>query len=228
MGQKVNPLGFRLGTLLSWKSRWFASGKDYQKLVLEDVSLRKFLMRKLRPAGVVKIEIERSINKVTFIIHVARPGVVIGRGGTALENLKKTISEKFGQKPNEKKGSPFGRAGRQGMKIDIQIREIKKPDLSAQIALNKLEEMLVKRYPHRRAVAHVLEKIMGAGAKGAKIVLSGRIGGAEISRREKFTAGSIPSQTLRADIDYAQRPALTKSGYVGIKVWIYKGEKEIK
>jgi small subunit ribosomal protein S3 len=218
MGQKVNPLGYRLGSLYTWKSRWFADAKTYQKFMLEDIKLRQFLFEKLKSAGVVKVEIERSINKIVIIIHVARPGVVIGRGGTGLEALKKMLAQKLGQTKEEKKG----------IKIDLQIREVKNPDLSAQIALVKLEDMLVKRYPHRRAVAQVLDRIMSAGARGAKIMLAGRIDGAEISRSEKFTAGSMPAQTLRADIDYAEKPALTKSGYVGIKIWIYKGEEEIK
>ena len=216
MGRKVNPLGFRLGSLYTWRSRWFADTKNYQKFMLEDVRLRKYLMERLKMAGVVNIEIERSINKIVIIIHVARPGVVIGRGGSGLETLKKEIVGYMGQKINDKKG----------IKIDLQIREVKKADLSAQIALVKMEEMLLKRYPHRRAAAQILERVMQAGAKGIKIVLSGRIGGAEISRREKYVKGSVPTQTLRADIDYAEKPALTKSGYVGIKIWIYKGEKE--
>jgi len=216
LGQKVNPLGFRLGSLYTWKSRWFADAKNYQKFMVEDVRLRKYLMERLKMAGVVNIEIERSINKIVILIHVARPGVVIGRGGSGLETLKKEIVGYMGQKINDKKG----------IKIDLQIREVKRADLSAQIALVKMEEMLLKRYPHRRAAAQILERVMQAGAKGIKIVLSGRIGGAEISRKEKYVKGSIPTQTLRADIDYAQKPALTKSGFVGIKIWIYKGEKE--
>lgn len=217
MGRKVNPLGFRLGVIYTWSSRWFSDKKNYQKFMVEDVSLRKFLMQKLQLAGVVKVEIERSINKIVIIIHVARPGVVIGRGGSSLEILKKEIMEKLGQKIDDKKA----------VKVDLQIKEVKKPDISAQIALAKLDEMLLKRYPHRRAAGMILDRIMNAGALGAKILFSGRIGGAEISRREKYVRGSIPTQTLRADIDYAEKPALTKSGFVGIKVWVYKGEKEI-
>lgn len=217
MGQKVHPLGFRLGKIYTWASRWFAEGGDYQKLMLEDINLRRFLMEKLKLAGVTKIEVERSINKITVIIYVARPGVVIGRGGTGLEKLKKEITEKLGQTKKDKR-----------IKIDLQIREVKNSDLSAQIALIKLEDMLIRRYPHRRAVMSVLERIMEAGARGARIVLSGRIEGAEISRTVKFNRGSMPSQTLRAEIDYAEKPALTKSGYVGIKIWVYKGEKKIK
>ncbi len=217
MGQKVNPRGFRLGKLYTWRSRWFADSKNYQKMALKDINLRRFLKKRLKSAGVTKIEIERSIKKMTVIISVARPGVVIGRGGSNLEELKKEISKRLEQKKSPK-----------GLKVDLQIREVKNPDLSASINLDKLEGMLIKRYPHRRAVSQILDKIMGAGAKGAKIVLSGRIAGAEISRTEKYTAGSIPSQTLRADIDYVQRPALTKSGFVGIKIWVYKGEREIR
>ncbi len=217
MGKKVHPLAFRLGKLYTWKSRWFAEGKNYQQFMYEDITLRKFLMQRLRLAGIVKIEIERSINKITVIIYVARPGVVIGRGGTGLEKLKQEIANKLGKKTLDKKG----------IKIDLQIREVKNPDMSAQIALMKLEDMLVKRYPHRRAVASVMEKVIAAGAKGVKIVLAGRIAGAEISRKEKYSQGSMPSQTLRADIDYAEKPALTKAGYVGMKIWIYKGEKKV-
>lgn len=217
LGQKVHPLGFRLGKIYTWSSRWFAEGRDYQKLMLEDINLRRFLMEKLKLAGVTKIEVERSINKITVIIYVARPGVVIGRGGTGLERLKKEITEKLGQTKKDKR-----------TKIDLQIREVKNSDLSAQIALTKLEDMLIRRYPHRRAAMSVLERIMEAGARGARIVLSGRIEGAEISRTVKFNRGSMPSQTLRAEIDYAEKPALTKSGYVGIKIWVYKGEKKIK
>lgn len=217
MGQKIHPLGYRLGKLYTWDSRWFAAGKNYQKLMLDDLQLRRFLMERLRLAGVTKVEIERSINKITIIINVARPGLVIGRGGTGLEKLKQEIALRLGQKQNDKT-----------IKIDLQVREMKNPDLSAQIALNKLEDMLLRRYPHRRAANTVIEKIMAAGALGAKIVLAGRVDGVEISRTVKFTRGSMPLQTLRADIDYAERPALTKSGYVGIKVWIYKGEKETK
>lgn len=218
MGRKVHPLGFRVGKIYTWKSRWFTDKKNYQEFMIEDVKLRHFLMDKLRIAGVVKIEIERSINKIVIIIYVARPGVVIGRGGQGLENLKKEIINKLRQKPDDKKG----------IKIDLQIREVKNADISAQIALTKLEEMLIKRYPHRRAVASILDRIMNAGALGAKIMLSGRIDGAEISRREKSVRGSIPTQTLRADIDYAEKPALTKSGYVGIKIWVYRGEMETR
>ena len=218
MGQKVNPHGFRLGKLYFWDSRWFAQKKNYQKFLLEDITLRNFLMERLKMAGVVKIEIERSINTIKFIIYVSRPGIVIGRGGSGLEMLKKQIAEKLKINLNDKKAA----------KLSLEVREVKKPDLSAEIICQRLVYQLAKRYPHRRAVAQAIEKVMNAGAKGVKIVLAGRIGGAEISRVEKFGRGKVPLQTIRADIDYAETPALTKLGYIGVKVWIYKGEKEIR
>lgn len=216
MGQKVNPFGFRLGPLYSWKSRWFANPNDYQNQALEDYKLRKFLKERLRLAGLTKCEIERSINVTKITLHVSRPGVVIGRGGANLEELKKEILRLLKINPNDAKGK----------KVEIKVEEVKDPDLQAQLVLNRLKDQLEKRYPHRRAVRQAQDKVMAAGAKGIKIILAGRIAGAEISRTEKYTAGTVPTQTLRADIDYAQEPALTKSGYVGIKVFIYRGEKQ--
>lgn len=215
MGQKVHPFGYRLGPLYSWKSRWFTDPKDYKNQVLEDRKLRKFLHEKLRLAGLTRVVIERSINTIKLNLHVSRPGVVIGRGGSNLEETKKEIQRLLKINPNKPKAT----------KVDIQVVEVDEPELSAKLILDRLEDQLIKRYPHRRAVNQALDKAMSAGAKGIKIILAGRIGGAEISRTEKYTAGSVPTQTLRADIDYAQKPALTKSGFVGIKVYIYKGEK---
>lgn len=217
MGQKVNPHGFRLGMLYTWKSKWFAGKLDYKKFLLEDYKLRQFLKDKLKSAGLTKIEIERSINTIKIILYVSRPGVVIGRGGSGLEVLKKMINEKLEIKKEQKH-----------LKVDLEVVEIKNPDISAQIVCQRLVDQLVKRYPHRRAVSMAMDRAISAGAKGIKIVLAGRIAGAEISRKEKYSRGSIPLQTLRADIDYCQIPALTKSGYIGIKVWIYKKEEEIK
>ena len=218
MGQKVNPFGFRLGTLYSWKSKWFAQGADYQKFLLEDIELRRFLMEKLKLAGIVTVEIERSINTIKIILHVSRPGVVIGRGGSSLEALKKFINKKLKINPTDSKA----------MKVDLEVKEVKDPELSARLVCQRLVDQLAKRYPHRRAVAMAIDRVMNSGARGIKIVLAGRIAGAEISRTEKYNRGTIPLQTLRADIDYAQIPSLTKSGYIGIKVWIYKKEEEIK
>lgn len=216
MGQKANPTGFRLQDSKAWKSRWFVeSDEDYKRFLIEDIELRKFLMDKLRSAGIVNVEIERSINTIKIILEVARPGVVIGRGGSGLENLKKLIAQKI---KSEK--------GKKGPKIELsEIREVKNPDLSATLVCQRLVDQLEKRYPHRRAVNQAIDRVMNAGAKGVKIAFSGRIAGAEISRTEKYSRGSMPLQTLRADIDYAQTPALTKSGYIGVKVWINKGEK---
>lgn len=219
MGQKVNPLAFRLGNLYTWRSRWFANKRQYAKQVLEDVKLRRFLMEKLKLAGITKVEIERSINALRIILHVSRPGVVIGRGGTALEQLKGEVMKVLGINPNDPKS--------QKVVID-DIVEVKDPDLQARLVVQRIAEQLEKRYPHRRAVSQAMERVMNARAQGVKIVLSGRIAGAEISRREKYTQGTVPSQTLRADIDYAQVAALTKSGYVGVKVWIHRGEKQTK
>jgi len=211
MGQKINPYGLRLGILYSWKSRWFANGKNYQKLFLADVELRKFLMEKLRPAGIFKLDIERFPKSIRFILFVSRPGVVIGRGGANLEELKKVITQKL----------------ESGLKIEISIEEIKNADINAQLILENVIDQLERRIPHRQIVNRAIERAMEAGAKGIKIVLAGRIAGAEISRVEKYGRGRLPLQTLRADIDYAERPALTESGYIGAKIWIYKGEEEI-
>ncbi len=218
MGQKVNPKGFRIGSLYSWSSNWFANSQDYKHLLLEDIKLREFLFDKLQLAGITQVQIDRSINNITITLHVSRPGVVIGRGGSGLEELKKLISQKLVKDP--KSGKP--------PKFELSVVEVKKPDLSARLVGLRIADQLIKRYPHRRAVSQALERIMNAGAKGVKIVLAGRINGAEISRTEKYSKGSVPLSTIRSDIDYFESPALTKFGYVGIKIWIYKGEKELK
>ncbi len=217
MGQKVNPINFRLGNLFTWKSKWFADQKDYASTMLEDHKLRELLNKKLATAGLVQVNIERSLTMIRVILHVARPGVVIGRGGANLEVVKKDI-ERMLNVSKQKKDK---------VKVDVKVEEVKKPDLSAKLVAERIVDQLIKRYPHRRAVSQAIEKVMGAGAKGVKIALSGRIGGAEIGRREKYFEGKVPTQTLRANIDYYQVPARTRSGYVGIKVWIYKGEQAI-
>lgn len=217
MGQKVNPISFRLGNLFTWKSRWFADQKDYSATMLEDHRLRQMLNKKLASAGLVQVSIERSLTMIQVSLFVARPGVVIGRGGANLELVKKDI-ERMLNVSKQKKDK---------VKVDVQVEEIKKPDLSAKLVAERIVDQLIKRYPHRRAVNQAIEKVMGAGAKGVKIALTGRIGGAEIGRKEKYFEGKVPTQTLRANIDYYQVPARTRSGYVGIKVWIYKGEGTI-
>ncbi len=210
MGQKVNPFGFRLSQVKNWQSRWFASDpKKYRQNLLEDIKIRRFLMKKLKLAGIVSVQIERSINKMKITIYVSRPGVVIGRGGTGLEQLKKELCQRVSIAEPEKN-------------LEINPVEVKKPELSAQLVAMRIAEQLERRLPHRRVVSKTMERVMGAGANGIKVTLAGRIGGAEIARTEKFAEGKVPLQTLRAEIDYAQVPTLTKSGYIGIKVWIYR------
>jgi len=219
MGQKVNPTGFRLGNFIPWKSRWFASPKTYQASVLEDLKIRDFLTEKLKPSGVTQVEIERSVKKINIRIHVSRPGIVIGRGGANLEELKSSILALLKINPKDPSAP----------KLELDdIVEVKNPDLSAILIVERLKDQLIKRYPHRRAVAQALDRTISAGAKGVKIVLAGRIGGAEIGRTEKYVKGTVPTQTLRANIDYAESPALTKSGYVGIKVWVHRGEADLQ
>lgn len=213
MGQKVNPVGFRVGVTQVARSKWFALKGQYGSLLLEDKKLRELLDTELKNAGLVKVEIERSVNALKLTIFVSRPGVVIGKGGTSLEALKKKIESLLAVANKSEK-----------TKIDIKVEEVKKPDLSAKLVAERISDQIVKRFPHRRAISQALEKASAAGAKGIKIQLSGRIGGAEIARTEKYFEGSIPTQTLRANIDYYETPIHTKSGYVGIKVWIYKGE----
>lgn len=214
MGQKVNPTGFRLGTTYTWKSRWHASDNNYSEQVLEDYRLRDYLKKQLANAGLVRVDIERSHTAVKVIIHVSRPGVVIGKGGTNLEVIKKGIEQVLN----------VSKVKKDKAKIDLRVEEVKDTDLSAKLVAERIEQQLIKRFPPRRAVNQAIEKVIQAGAKGVKIQLSGRIGGAEIGRTEKYAQGKVPTQTLRADIDYHQIPARTRSGYVGIKVWIYKGD----
>jgi len=214
MGQKVNPIGFRLGNTFSWSSLWYADKSQYQNVVLEDHKIRTFLRKRLLSAGLVRITIERSVTALKLILLVSRPGVVIGKGGDNLKQLSDEL-EKLINTSKEKRNK---------LKIDIKVEEERNPDLSSKLVAERIADQLSKRYPHRRAVTQALEKVMQAGAKGVKIALSGRIGGAEIGRTEKYSEGSVPTQTLRANIDYYQMPAHTRSGYVGIKVWIYKGE----
>jgi small subunit ribosomal protein S3 len=220
MGQKINPTGFRIGNTFGWKSTWFADAAQYSDRVLEDKKIRNFFEKNLSNAGLDRIEIERSINAIKIRLNVSRPGVVIGRGGSNLELLKNQLARLLKINPNDPKG----------MKVSIdEIVEVKQPDLSAKFVTERIIDQLNKRFPHRRAVSQALERVMNAGAKGVKIQLSGRIGGAEIARNEKYSEGSVPTQTLRAVIDYYEQPAHTKSGTVGIKVWIYKGEaNEVK
>lgn len=217
MGQKINPVGFRTGTFLPWKSRWFAKGKNLREYLLEDIKIRKALMDKLKLSGVTDIEIERLPNSMVVILTVSRPGVVIGRGGTGLEDIKRYILSTL----SKVKGKEV-----KDIKIELQVNEVKNPELSARLVAVRIASEMERRLPHRRVVTRAIERVMQSGALGIKIVLSGRIGGTEISRVEKFHDGSVPTQTLRENIDYAQVPALLKRGYVGVKVYIHKKKEE--
>ena len=219
MGQKINPNGFRLGTTHTWESRWFAGHKQYKNFVLEDTRLRELLFKRIKSVGLTSVEIERSINTINIILHVVRPGMVIGLGGQGLEELKKFIRNSI---IKHRKDSGLIADQKNSIKLDIRVEPVKEPNLNAYFVASQIAEQLEKRLPHKRVVNFALEKTKNAGAKGAKIMLSGRIAGAEIGRKETYKYGSIPLSTIRADIDFAHIPALTKSGYVGVKVWICK------
>lgn len=224
MGQKINPHGFRLGPLYTWGSRWFADDKRYAGLLIQDIKLREVLGVKLKPAGLAKTEIERSINKVKIVLHVSRPGMVIGRGGSGLEEIKKYVEQAIMKIAREKKldKSVYDPTK---TKVEVVVEPVKEPNLSAFLVATNIGDQMIKRMPHKRICNQTLERVMSAGAKGVKIKLAGRIAGAEIARRETYKVGSIPLSTIREDVDYAEVPALTKSGYVGIKVWISKFSK---
>ena len=211
MGQKVNPIGFRIGTVYTWSSRWFAKGDNFTKYLLEDQKIRKYIMENLKMAGVTKVEIERYFDKKTIIIHVSRPGVAIGRGGSGSEQLKSNLVKKF------KITDPA--------KLEITFEEVKSPDLDAYLVAINIADQLAKRLPFRRVMNQAMERIKRSGAKGARVQLSGRLGGSEIARRETLRDGSIPLHTIRAQIDFAKVDAqVPRAGIIGVKVWVYKGE----
>ncbi len=208
MGRKCNPTSFRTGITKDWTSRWFATGKDYARFVLEDLKIRTFLRKKLQSAGLERIEVERSIASLKLILYVSRPGVVIGRGGTGIEDLKVALKE-------------LTKA-----KIDIVVEEVRVMELSARLVADNIARQIERRISYKRAMYVAADRAMDKGAKGVKILCAGVLGGASsISRKNSVTKGSIPNQTLRADIDYAGSVALTGYGTIGIKVWIYKGIK---
>lgn len=213
MGQKVNPHLIRIKNVFEWNSRWFDE-RQYKETVLEDFKLRKTLMERMRNAGVARVEIERSINSIKIIAYVSRPGIVIGRAGTGLEDLKKFIADFFRTHRNGK-GAP---------KVDIQIEPVKEPNLNAYLVARSVSEQIARRLPYKRVLNQNAERVMAAGALGVRILLAGRIGGSDIGRREKIQQGTVPLSTIRENIDYAQTPSLTKKGYVGVKVWINRPE----
>ena len=216
MGQKINPIGFRIGSYLPWKSRWFSDQSNFKNFLIEDIKIRKALMEKLKLAGVTEVAIERLPKSMVIGITVSRPGVVIGRGGSGIEEVKKYILNII---------SDVRKTTIKDLKIDLKVNEVKNPETSAHLVAGRIAVELERRIPARRVATKAMERVMASGAMGVKIVLGGRIGGAEISRVEKFQMGSVPTQTLREIIDYAQIPALLKRGYVGVKVWIHKREE---
>lgn len=207
MGQKVNPHGLRVGVIKDWDSRWYARNDKVGDLIVEDYKIRKFLKKTLYSAGVPTIEIERDSNKVRIYIHCSRPGVVIGKGGAEIEKLQAQVSKMIG-KP-----------------VALSIVEVRTPDTNAQLVAENIAQQLEKRISFRRAMKQSLQRAMRAGAKGMKTTVSGRLGGADIARTEHYHEGSIPLQTLRADIDYGFAEAKTTYGRLGVKVWVYKGQR---
>ncbi|MDD5428616.1 MAG: 30S ribosomal protein S3 [Candidatus Omnitrophica bacterium] len=207
MGQKVHPYGFRVGYIYDWKSRWFSKKQEFPKMLLEDVKIRKFIKKTLSTAAVSKIEVERSSDKVRVLIFSARPGIIIGRRGSEIEKLKEELHSITGRE------------------VVIDIKDIKNANIDAQLVAENIAFQMEKRIPHKRAMKKAVQSALDGGAKGVKIICSGRLGGAEIARRESYRVGSIPAQTLRADVDYGFAEALTTYGLIGVKAWVYKGDK---
>ncbi len=205
MGQKVHPIGLRIGIIRDWESKWYA-GKDYAKLLHEDLRIRDYILHKLKDASVPKVEIERAANRVNVSVHTAKPGIVIGKGGAEVETLRNELNKITGKK------------------VHINIIEIKKADLDAKLVADNIARQLENRVSFRRAQKQVIQRSMRAGAKGIKTMVSGRLGGADIARSEHYSEGTVPLHTLRADIDYATAEADTTYGKLGVKVWIYRGE----
>jgi len=205
VGQKVNPVGLRIGIIRDWESKWYA-GKEYGTLLMEDVKIREYLKQKLKDSAVSHIEIERAANRVNVTIHTAKPGMVIGKGGSEVENIRQYISKLSNKK------------------VHINISEIKNPELDAILVAESIAQQLERRVSFRRAMKQAIQRTMRAGAKGIKTAVSGRLGGAEIARSEGYSEGTVPLHTLRADIDYGTAEAHTTYGRIGVKVWIYRGE----
>ena len=206
MGQKVHPNGFRLGVYRNWDARWYASGPEYTKLLQEDLAMRQLIMGRLKNASVARIETERSANQLTVVIHTAKPGIVIGRSGAAVDALRDNLERISGKK------------------VRVTIQEIKTPELDARLLAENVAGQLEKRIAFRRAVKQSVMRSMRAGAKGVKIQVSGRLGGGDMSRREWDRDGRVPLHTLRADVEFGQAEAKTTSGQIGVSVWIYRGD----
>lgn len=206
MGQKINPIGLRVGIIRDWEAKWYAERKDYVDTLHEDIKVRAFIRNQLANSGVSQIEIERAAKRLRVSIHTAKPGVVIGRGGAGIERLRKSLDQLTGKQTH------------------INIIEIRVPELDAQLVAESIAAQLVKRIAFRRAMKQAMGRTMRVGAQGIKVMVSGRLGGAEMSRTEWYTEGTVPLHTLRADIDYGITEAKTTYGQIGVKVWIYKGE----
>ncbi|EJY56861.1 30S ribosomal protein S3 [Alicyclobacillus hesperidum URH17-3-68] len=206
MGQKVNPVGLRIGIIRDWEAKWFANKKDYQDLLLEDLKIRNYVSRRLKDAAVASIDIERAANRINVTVHTAKPGMVIGKGGAEVDALRNQLNALTGKR------------------VHISISEIKSPDLSAKLVAEGIAQQLERRVSFRRAMKQAIQRSMRAGAKGVRVQVSGRLGGAEIARTEGYSEGTVPLHTLRADIDYALAEAHTTYGRIGVKVWIYRGE----
>jgi len=206
MGQKVNPHGLRIGIIKDWDTKWYAGAKDFSAFLIEDVKIRKYLKEKLYIAGIARIEIERAANKIKINIHTAKPGIIIGKQGAGIEALRQELEKMTGKS------------------VLLNITEIKNTELVAQLVAENIAAQLEKRVSFRRAMKQAMSRTMKAGARGIKTQVSGRLGGAEIARTEHYAEGTIPLQTLRADIDYGFAEANTTYGKIGVKVWIYKGE----
>lgn len=204
MGQKVNPNGLRIGLTRTWPSTWFARGRKYRDLLIQDVRIKRYIRERLKEAGISEIDIERS-KKVSVSIHTSKPGVIIGKQGAAIEELRKDLEKQFG-------GS-----------FEVDIKEIRSPDADAEVIAETIQGQIQRRMPYRRAAKMAMEKAMQSGALGVKIAVAGRLNGAEIARGETFKEGNIPLQTLRANIQFARRHAITKFGTIGVQVWVYKG-----
>ncbi|MGI6374079.1 MAG: 30S ribosomal protein S3 [Patescibacteria group bacterium] len=211
MGKKVNPKIIRMGIIKTWPSVWFEQGDNYVRNVKQDVQIRKYLIREFRDAGIDRVEIVRTLGKIDINVTTGKPGVIIGRGGTGVDDLKKKLHRQFLKnfRPEE---------------INLNIKEASRPGLSAQIIVQSMITDIEKRMPFRRVMKQTISRAERAGALGVKVEVAGRLNGAEIARTEKLVSGKVPLQTLRADIDYARGAALTTYGMIGIKVWIYKGE----
>ena len=205
MGQKVNPNGFRLGVIRPWHARWYAD-KAYTQLVHEDLDIRTSILNRHQNAGVASVDIDRSANNVTVSIHTARPGIIIGKSGQNVEQLRQMLES------------------RTGKKVKVNIIEVRQPDVNARLVARNIADQLEKRVSFRRAMKQAVQRAMERGALGIKVTVGGRLGGAEMSRRETERRGRVPSQTLRADIDYGTAEAITTYGVIGVKVWIYKGD----